>query len=55
MEKDIIIIWSRASIIIPTTIGHTIVIQNEKEHLPSYITDGIVGHKLGEFSSTLNF
>ncbi|RHN40259.1 30S ribosomal protein S19 [Medicago truncatula] len=36
-------------------IGHTIVIHNGKEHLPIYITDRMVGHKLGEFSPTLNF
>jgi small subunit ribosomal protein S19 len=36
-------------------IGYTIVIHNGKEHLPTYITDRMVGHKLGEFASTLNF
>ena len=46
-EKDIIITWSRASTIIPTMIGHTIAIHNGKEHLPIYITDRMVGHKLG--------
>nr|USC53595.1 ribosomal protein S19 [Campylotropis polyantha] len=54
-EKDIIITWSRASTIIPIMIGHTIAIHNGKEHLPIYITDRMVGHKLGEFSPTLNF
>ena len=54
-EKDIIITWSRASTIIPTMIGHTIAIHNGKEHLPIYITDRMVGHKLGEFSPTLHF
>jgi small subunit ribosomal protein S19 len=54
-EKDIIVTWSRASTIIPTMIGHTIAIHNGKEHLPIYITDRMVGHKLGEFSPTLNF
>nr|QGA86430.1 ribosomal protein S19 [Duparquetia orchidacea] len=53
-EKEIIVTWSRASIIIPTMIGHTIAIHNGKEHLPIYITDHMVGHKLGEFSPTLN-
>nr|YP_010631720.1 ribosomal protein S19 [Polypleurum chinense]WBP61498.1 ribosomal protein S19 [Polypleurum chinense] len=47
-EKEIIVTWSRASTIIPTMIGHTIAIHNGKEHLPIYITDGMVGHKLGE-------
>ena len=54
-EKKIIVIWSRASTIIPTMIGHTIAIHNGKEHLPISITDRMVGHKLGEFSPTRNF
>ena len=54
-EKDIIITWSRASTIIPTMIGHTIAIHNGKEHLPIYITDRMVGHKLGEFAPTFTF
>nr|UGS81169.1 30S ribosomal protein S19 [Plumeria jamaicensis] len=54
-EKEIIVTWSRASTIIPTMIGHTIAIHNGKEHLPIYITDRMVGHKLGEFTLTLNF
>nr|YP_009443102.1 ribosomal protein S19 [Garcinia mangostana]APS85716.1 ribosomal protein S19 [Garcinia mangostana] len=47
-EKEIIVTWSRASTIIPTMIGHTIAIHNGKAHLPIYITDRMVGHKLGE-------
>ncbi|KAK7239728.1 hypothetical protein RIF29_43292 [Crotalaria pallida] len=54
-KKEIIITWSRTSTIIPTMIGHTVAIHNGKEHLPMYITDRMVGHKLGEFSPTLNF
>uniref|UniRef100_A0AAU6PQY6 Small ribosomal subunit protein uS19c n=1 Tax=Artemisia saposhnikovii TaxID=1027795 RepID=A0AAU6PQY6_9ASTR len=54
-EKEIIITWSRASTIIPIMVGHTIAIHNGKEHLPIYITDRMVGHKLGEFATTLNF
>nr|UVV35574.1 ribosomal protein S19 [Corydalis mucronata] len=54
-EKEIIITWSRASTIIPTMIGHTIAIHNGKEHLPVYITERMIGQKLGEFSPTLNF
>ena len=54
-KKEIIKTWSRRSTILPTMIGHTIAIHNGKEHLPIYITDLIVGHKLGEFSSTQNF
>nr|BDR62862.1 ribosomal protein S19 [Jacquemontia paniculata] len=54
-EKELIRTWSRGSTIIPTMIGHTIAIHNGKEHLPIYITDHMVGHKLGEFVSTFNF
>nr|YP_010829002.1 ribosomal protein S19 [Silene olgiana]WFF47117.1 ribosomal protein S19 [Silene olgiana] len=54
-EKEIIVTWSRASTILPTMIGHTIAIHNGREHLPIYITDHMVGHKLGEFAPTLNF
>nr|YP_010686312.1 ribosomal protein S19 [Cyclamen graecum]WBR35219.1 ribosomal protein S19 [Cyclamen graecum] len=54
-EKKIIVTWSRASTIIPTMIGHTIAIHNGKEHLPIYITDRMVGHKLGEFAPTFHF
>nr|YP_009773616.1 ribosomal protein S19 [Styrax japonicus]QIZ30097.1 ribosomal protein S19 [Styrax japonicus] len=54
-KKEIIVTWSRASTIIPTMIGHTIAIHNGKEHIPISITDRMVGHKLGEFVSPLNF
>src|SRR6266567_2997422 len=54
-EKEIIITWSRTSTIIPIMIGHTIAIHNGKEHFPIYITDRMVGHKLGEFVPTINF
>nr|YP_009532571.1 ribosomal protein S19 [Echinacanthus attenuatus]YP_009532594.1 ribosomal protein S19 [Echinacanthus attenuatus]AYA73030.1 ribosomal protein S19 [Echinacanthus attenuatus]AYA73052.1 ribosomal protein S19 [Echinacanthus attenuatus] len=54
-EKEIIVTWSRASSIIPTMIGHTISIHNGKEHLPIYITDRMIGQKLGEFVSTFHF
>nr|YP_009671008.1 ribosomal protein S19 [Passiflora arbelaezii]YP_009671033.1 ribosomal protein S19 [Passiflora arbelaezii]QCX30291.1 ribosomal protein S19 [Passiflora arbelaezii]QCX30292.1 ribosomal protein S19 [Passiflora arbelaezii] len=54
-EKQIIVTWSRASTIIPTMIGHTIAIHNGKEKIPIYITDYMVGHKLGDFSPTRNF
>nr|YP_009673873.1 ribosomal protein S19 [Cuscuta bonafortunae]QDF46571.1 ribosomal protein S19 [Cuscuta bonafortunae] len=54
-KKEIIITWTRGSTIIPIMIGHTIAIHNGKEHLPIYITDDMVGHKLGEFAATLNF
>uniref|UniRef100_UPI0030FEEB8E ribosomal protein S19 n=1 Tax=Verhuellia lunaria TaxID=447313 RepID=UPI0030FEEB8E len=54
-EKEIIVTWSRTSTIIPTMMGHTIAIYNGKAHLPIYITDLMVGHKLGEFVPTLTF
>nr|YP_009193444.1 ribosomal protein S19 [Takakia lepidozioides]UPM51676.1 ribosomal protein S19 [Takakia lepidozioides] len=54
-EKKIIVTWSRASTIVPTTIGHTIAVHNGQEHLPIYVTDRMVGHKLGEFAPTRTF
>nr|YP_010214778.1 ribosomal protein S19 [Nuytsia floribunda]UBN08699.1 ribosomal protein S19 [Nuytsia floribunda] len=54
-EKEIIVTWSRASTILPIMMGHTIAIHNGKGHLPIYITDPMVGHKLGEFAPTINF
>nr|WDD58057.1 ribosomal protein S19 [Haplothismia exannulata] len=54
-EKEITVTWSRASTVIPAMIGHTIAIYNGKEHLPIYITDRMIGHKLGEFTPTLTF
>nr|YP_009557430.1 ribosomal protein S19 [Kewa sp. GY-2019]QBC72159.1 ribosomal protein S19 [Kewa sp. GY-2019] len=54
-QKEIIVTWSRASTIIPTMVGHTVAIHNGREHLPIYITDYMVGHKLGEFVPTRNF
>jgi small subunit ribosomal protein S19 len=54
-EKIIIVTWSHAFTIVPTMIGHTIVVHNEREHLPIYIIDRMVGHKLGEFAPTRTF
>jgi small subunit ribosomal protein S19 len=54
-EKKVIITWSRASVIVPGMIGHTIAVHNGREHLPVYITDLMVGHKLGEFAPTCTF
>nr|YP_009033730.1 ribosomal protein S19 [Roya anglica]YP_009256892.1 ribosomal protein S19 [Roya obtusa]AHZ11113.1 ribosomal protein S19 [Roya anglica]ANI25983.1 ribosomal protein S19 [Roya obtusa] len=54
-EKRVIITWSRASTIVPGMIGHTIAVHNGREHLPVYITDLMVGHRLGEFSPTRTF
>nr|YP_009490525.1 ribosomal protein S19 [Cibotium barometz]YP_010878763.1 ribosomal protein S19 [Cibotium cumingii]WHE38218.1 ribosomal protein S19 [Cibotium sinoburmaense]AWH62743.1 ribosomal protein S19 [Cibotium barometz]WHE37956.1 ribosomal protein S19 [Cibotium barometz]WHE38043.1 ribosomal protein S19 [Cibotium barometz]WHE38131.1 ribosomal protein S19 [Cibotium barometz] len=54
-EKKLVITRSRASAIVPSMIGHTIAVHNGREHLPIYVTDRMVGHKLGEFVSTRNF
>lgn len=54
-EKKLVITWSRASAIVPIMIGHTIAVHNGREHLPIYVTDRMVGHKLGEFAPTRNF
>lgn len=47
--------WSRSSTIIPEMIGHTIAVYNGKQHFPVFISDQMVGHKLGEFIPTRNF
>ncbi len=54
-EKKVIVTWSRASTIIPSMIGHTIAVHNGREHIPVFITDQMIGHKLGEFSPTRTF
>nr|YP_009436264.1 ribosomal protein S19 [Cyphia banksiana]YP_009436291.1 ribosomal protein S19 [Cyphia banksiana]ATG26441.1 ribosomal protein S19 [Cyphia banksiana]ATG26470.1 ribosomal protein S19 [Cyphia banksiana] len=54
-EKETIKTWSRASTIVPIMVGHTIAIHNGKEHLPIYINNDMIGHKLGEFAPTRNF
>jgi len=54
-KKEVIKTWSRASTILPQMIGHTIAVHNGKQHIPVYVTDQMVGHKLGEFSPTRTF
>lgn len=54
-EKRIIKTWSRASTIFPQMIGHTIAVYDGKKHVPVYITEDMVGHKLGEFAATRTF
>ena len=54
-EKKVIKTWSRASVIFPTFIGHTIAVYNGKKHIPVYVTENMVGHKLGEFAPTRLF
>jgi|TARA_B100001142_G_C14344573_1_gene659377 small subunit ribosomal protein S19 len=54
-QTDIIKTWSRSSTIIPSMVGHTIAVYNGKQHVPIFISDQIVGHKLGEFAPTRTF
>ena len=54
-KKDTIKTWSRASTILPDMVGFTIAVYNGKQHVPIFISDQFVGHKLGEFVSTRNF
>ncbi|WP_404789649.1 30S ribosomal protein S19 [Altericista sp. CCNU0014] len=54
-DKQVIKTWSRASTIIPDMIGHTIAVHNGRQHVPVYVTEQMVGHKLGEFAPTRTF
>ena len=54
-QKKVLTTWSRSSTILPMMIGHTISTYNGKEFVPVFITDQMVGHKLGEFSPTRTF
>ncbi len=54
-EKKVIRTWSRRSTIIPDFVGHTIAVHNGKKFIPVYVTENMVGHKLGEFSPTRTF
>jgi small subunit ribosomal protein S19 len=54
-EKQVIKTWSRASTILPQMIGHTIAVHNGRQHVPVYVTEQMVGHKLGEFAPTRTF
>ena len=54
-EKKTIKTWSRSSTISPVMIGHTIAVYNGKQHVPLFISEQIIGHKLGEFVLTRNF
>ena len=53
--KKLIKTWSRRSTIIPAMIGHTIAVYNGRKHIPVYISENMIGHKLGEFSFTRLF
>jgi small subunit ribosomal protein S19 len=54
-EKRVLKTWSRASVIFPDFVGHTIAVYNGRKHVPVYITENMVGHRLGEFSPTRTF
>jgi small subunit ribosomal protein S19 len=54
-EKKVLKTWSRASVIFPDFVGHTLAVYNGKKHIPVYITENMVGHRLGEFSPTRSF
>lgn len=54
-EKRVVRTWSRRSTVFPEMVGHTIAVHNGKRFIPVYITENMVGHKLGEFSPTRTF
>jgi len=54
-EKKVVRTWSRRSTIVPDFIGHTIAVHNGKKFIPVYVTENMVGHKLGEFAPTRTF
>jgi small subunit ribosomal protein S19 len=54
-DKRVIKTWSRASTIFPQMVGHTVAVHDGKRHVPIYITENMVGHKLGEFAPTRRF
>ena len=54
-DKKVIKTWSRASTIFPEFVGHTIAVHDGKKHVPVYVTEDMVGHKLGEFAPTRTF
>ena len=54
-EKRVIKTWSRRSMIVPEFVGHTVAVHNGKQHIPVYISEHMVGHRLGEFAPTRIF
>ena len=54
-EKRVVKTWSRRSTVIPEMVGHTMAVHNGKKFIPVYVTENMVGHKLGEFSQTRAF
>ena len=54
-ERRVIRTWSRASTVFPTMVGHTIAVHDGRRHVPVFVTENMVGHKLGEFAPTRTF
>jgi small subunit ribosomal protein S19 len=54
-DKKVVKTWSRSSTIFPDFVGHTIAVHDGRKHVPVYVTEDMVGHKLGEFAPTRNF
>ena len=54
-EKKVVRTWSRSSVIFPQLVGHTIAVHDGRRHVPIYITENMVGHRLGEFALTRTF
>lgn len=54
-EKKVIKTWSRSSTIVPSMLGHTIAVHDGRKHVPVYVTEEMIGHKLGEFAPTRTF
>ena len=54
-EKKVIKTWSRRSTIIPEMVGHTVAVHDGRKHVPVFVTDSMVGHKLGEFAPTRTY
>ena len=54
-EKRVVKTWSRASVIFPAFIGHTVAVYNGRKHVPVYVTENMVGHRLGEFAPTRTY
>ena len=54
-EKKVVKTWSRRSTIVPEMVGHTVAVHNGKKFIPVYVTENMVGHKLGEFAPTRTF
>ena len=54
-ERKVVKTWSRASVIFPDFIGHTVAVYNGRKHVPVFVTENMVGHRLGEFSPTRKF